>query len=64
MAAVGVRLVCIRMYIFHIPLSNVFPVNVNESMRIRDSRVKELKVWLISKENSRCWDLQGYGKAL
>lgn len=36
MAAMGIRLVCIRMYIFYIPLRNVLPVN--NSMIISDSR--------------------------
>jgi hypothetical protein len=37
MAAMGIRLICIVMYIFHIPLRNVLPVNVNDSIRIRNS---------------------------
>jgi hypothetical protein len=38
MAAIGIRLVCIIMYIFYIPpLSNVLPINVNDPMIIRDS---------------------------
>ena len=37
MTAVGIGLVCIIMYIFHVPLSSVLPLNVNDSMIIRDS---------------------------
>ena len=38
MAAVGIRLVCIIMYIFYIPHSRyVLPAKVNDSIIIRDS---------------------------
>jgi hypothetical protein len=38
MAALGVRFVCIIVYIFYIPSSrNVLPVDINDSMTIRDS---------------------------
>jgi hypothetical protein len=40
MAAVGIRLVYIIMYIFYVPpLRNVLSVNINDSMMIRDSRI-------------------------
>ena len=38
MAAVGIRLVHIKMYIFHSPLKNVLPNDLNDSMVIRNSR--------------------------
>jgi hypothetical protein len=38
MAAVGIRLVCMIMYVFYVPPSrNVLPVNVNDFIIIRDS---------------------------
>jgi hypothetical protein len=46
MAAVGIRQVCIIMYIFHIPSRNVLSVNINDSRRIRNSRVQESRMWL------------------
>jgi hypothetical protein len=40
-AAVSVRLVCIIMYIFYVPPSrNAFPVDLNDSMIIRDSVIR------------------------
>ena len=33
--AVGIRLVCVIMYMFQVPPRNVLPVNVNDSMIIR-----------------------------
>ena len=35
MAAVGIRLACVIIYIFYILLRNVLSVNVNDSMIIR-----------------------------
>ena len=36
MVAVGIRLVCITGAYFHIPLRNVLPVDINDSMKIRN----------------------------
>jgi hypothetical protein len=33
--AVGIRLVCVIMYMFQVPPRNVLPVNVRDSMIIR-----------------------------
>ena len=39
MAAMGIRLICIILYTFSHSPRSVLPVNVNDSMTIRDSRV-------------------------
>lgn len=47
MAAPGIRVVYIVMYIFYIPpLRNVLLVNVNDSMIIGHSKAQEAEVWL------------------
>lgn len=54
----GLRLVCIIMNIFYFPSSrNVFPVNINDYIIIRDSSGVGAKVWLMSQQNGKCWDL-------
>jgi hypothetical protein len=42
MAAKGVTLICIIMYIFHIPLRSVLPVNVNDSIKIERALSRSL----------------------
>lgn len=39
MAAMGIRLICIILYTFSHSPRSVLPVNVNDTMTIRDSRV-------------------------
>ena len=51
MVGVGVRLICIRMYIFHIPLRNVLPVNVNDATIIRNRMSP--RVWLMFQQNGK-----------
>jgi hypothetical protein len=43
MAVVGIRLVSVIMYIFHIPQRNALPVNFKDSMTIRTSRSPGVK---------------------
>ena len=59
MASVGIRRVCIIMYIIYIPPSkNVLSVNSNDSKMIRDSRSLEAKAWLTSDQNGKHWDFR------
>jgi hypothetical protein len=59
MAAMGIRLVCIMLYIFYIPFSrNILPVNINDTMIIRNSMSQEAKVWLMSQKNGKPCVLQ------
>lgn len=54
----GLWLVCIIMYAFHIPLQNVLPVNVNDSMIIRKSTSPGVEGVDMSQQNDKHWDLQ------
>ena len=46
----GIRLVCIVMYIFYIPLRNVLPVNINDSQIIREQESRRQRCgWCLSK---------------
>lgn len=64
MAAVGVRLVCVIIYIFCglnssgviFFLKIVFSVNINNFMIIRNSRIPEVKDVAIPRQNSEQWD--------
>lgn len=46
MAVVGIRLVCVIIIYFHVPLRNVLPVNVNDFMIIRNSTSQESGICL------------------
>jgi hypothetical protein len=59
MSVVGVRLVYIIMYIFYVPTSrNILPVSINDSDNQKVYRVWDVKVWLMSQQNGKSWELQ------
>jgi hypothetical protein len=58
MTALGISLVCILMYIFHILQRSVFPVHVNDSLRIRNSSNPGVEVEAMPLKNGKCWNLQ------
>lgn len=59
MTSVGLRVVCIIMYIFYVsPSRSVLPASVNDSMITRDRMSPGREGVLISQQNSKCWDLQ------
>ena len=60
MAAVGLKLVCVMMYVFSgtstssgglLPWRSVLPVNANDSMKIRNSRGPGVEGVAVSQQN-------------
>ena len=55
MAAVGLRLVCVIMYIFSWSSEEC---NINDSMIIRNSMSPGVEGVAMSQQNDKCWDFQ------
>jgi hypothetical protein len=58
MCAMGIKLVCIIMYISHIPPKNVLPVNVNNYMIIKNSTSPGVEGVVMTQPNGKNLDLQ------